>query len=143
VLIRQLETMSRPAEHPRREPGLHGELTLVNCGGQLKRFVNPNGRSHHECAFSAGAQASDLPRKLPRKRKSRLSAGSSCALSARIELVAALLAGIVALALAVRILLLLTGLLAPALLLAGFLAGRLILLAWSLVRIGHFKNLLC
>jgi hypothetical protein len=70
------------------------------------------------------------------KEKSRLAAGPSCSRLARgRELTAALALLIGLLALAVRILLLLSGLLAAALLLTGLLTRVLVLLARVLARI--------
>ena len=74
----------------------------------------------------------------PHKEKSRLAAGPSCSRFVQIELaIPVLLAtlALLALALPVRILLLLAGLLTTTLLLTGLLAGILILL----VLVGHQK----
>jgi hypothetical protein len=72
-------------------------------------------------------------------QKSRLAAGPSCFRSnSGFELTAALALLVRFLALTVRILLLLSWLLAPALLLSGFLARVLVLLARVLVLVGHF-----
>jgi hypothetical protein len=77
-----------------------------------------------------------VARPLSQKEKSRLAAGPSLlSLSTRSALPVALLIGL--LALTVRILLLLSGLLAAALLLAGLLARVLVLLARILILVRH------
>jgi hypothetical protein len=73
----------------------------------------------------------------PPKEKSRLAAGLSFSLTALPQFWSELAVPLALAALAVRILLLLAGLLAAALLLAGLLTRVLILLARILVLIGH------
>ena len=94
--------------------------------------------SRDPAGSSPGMRSSDT-------QKSRLAAGPSCfrsnsgfELTAALALLVRFLALTVLILLSVRILLLLSWLLAAALLLSGFLARVLVLLARVLVLVGHF-----
>src|SRR5277367_831477 len=113
-----------------------GELTRLNSAGQFKPFVYLNGASGP--AYLSGISAlfvAATAQNSAHKEKSRLSAGFSCSRwvarqTERFPAEKASLAILLrALALAIRILLLLARLLAAALLLAGLLTRVLILLS--------------
>src|SRR6476661_562107 len=121
---------SRPA--PGRSGGVTGEVTRLNCQRQFKPFIYLNSRG--------GLPGPRGERRLATKKVPPFGRDSVLSLNLgqfRSELASALALLIGVLALAVRILLLLSGLLATALLLTGLLARVLVLLARILVLVRH------